>query len=432
MARTVLDSRLDSRTARARLTVRHEPYWRAIDSGMHIGYRKGVRKTAWVARHRSAAGRYTKTVLGIADDVQDADGDAILSFSDAQARAREWFAQQSRGDAGGSGRVKTVADAVDLYRDWYVATRPADRTHALRNIDHRIAAFILPELGAVPIAKLTTGRIRAWLHDLSDRPPRVRSRPGTQRYRDTSGDPYAVRKRRATANKVLTILKAALNHAYHEGLIASDDAWRRVKPFAGVNAARVRYLSAEESVRLVNACDEDFRRLVEAGLHSGCRYGELTRLRVRDYIADSGTVLIEESKNGKPRHVVLTEEGQDFFCSVAAGKHNEDILFTRADGGQWGASHQNRRLAAACENGRISPAINFHVLRHSYASRLVMAAIPLPVVSANLGHADTRMVEKHYGHLAPSYVADTIRKLAPNLGLGSHGNVEVLKSKDRA
>ena len=35
--------------------------------------------------------------------------------------------------------------------------------------------------------------------------------------------------------------------------------------------------------------------------------------------------------------------------------------------------------------------------------------MPLPVVAKNLGHADTRMVEKHYGHLAPSYVAEAVR-----------------------
>ena len=45
-----------------------------------------------------------------------------------------------------------------------------------------------------------------------------------------------------------------------------------------------------------------------------------------------------------------------------------------------------------------------------------MAGMPLMVVARNLGHADTRMVEKHYGHLAPSYVADAVRKSAPKFG----------------
>ncbi len=56
-----------------------------------------------------------------------------------------------------------------------------------------------------------------------------------------------------------------------------------------------------------------------------------------------------------------------------------------------------------------------------------MAGVPLQVVAQNLGHADTRMVEKHYGHLTSSYVADTIRTAAPEMGIGSAGKVAVLK-----
>ena len=43
-----------------------------------------------------------------------------------------------------------------------------------------------------------------------------------------------------------------------------------------------------------------------------------------------------------------------------------------------------------------------------------MNGAPLQVVAHNLGHSDTRMVEKHYVHLQPSYVADTIRAAAPS------------------
>jgi len=48
---------------------------------------------------------------------------------------------------------------------------------------------------------------------------------------------------------------------------------------------------------------------------------------------------------------------------------------------------------------------------------MVMDRVPLMAVARNLGHADTRMVEKHYGHLAPSYVADTVRAAFGMLGL---------------
>jgi hypothetical protein len=60
--------------------------------------------------------------------------------------------------------------------------------------------------------------------------------------------------------------------------------------------------------------------------------------------------------------------------------------------------------------------------------------MPLPVVARNLGHADTRMVEKHYGHLAPSYVVDQVRKFAPRFGkVGSNiTSIHIAVSRDPA
>jgi integrase len=55
-----------------------------------------------------------------------------------------------------------------------------------------------------------------------------------------------------------------------------------------------------------------------------------------------------------------------------------------------------------------------------------MGGMPLMVVARNLGHADTRMVERHYGHLAPSYVADAVRKHAPRFGKVEPTNVKAL------
>jgi len=46
-----------------------------------------------------------------------------------------------------------------------------------------------------------------------------------------------------------------------------------------------------------------------------------------------------------------------------------------------------------------------------------MKGVPLAVVAAQLGHSDTRMVEKHYGHMAASYVAETVRAAFSNMGL---------------
>ena len=54
--------------------------------------------------------------------------------------------------------------------------------------------------------------------------------------------------------------------------------------------------------------------------------------------------------------------------------------------------------------------------------------MPLMVVARNMGHTDTRMVEKHYGHLAPDYVADAIRAGAPKFGIKREkSNVKALR-----
>jgi len=55
-------------------------------------------------------------------------------------------------------------------------------------------------------------------------------------------------------------------------VFSSDSAWRKVKPFKRVDEAVVRYLSAIEARRLVRACPEGFRKMVQAALFTGCRY----------------------------------------------------------------------------------------------------------------------------------------------------------------
>lgn len=426
MARTVRDTKLDTRAARDRLAARHEPYWRTLYEGAHLGYRKGKRGGSWLARWRPSHGRYVKATLGLADDVADADGETVLSFKQAQEKARAWIEEQQKPRREHHGPY-TVRDAVAAY----LAEMEHRGAKSVRDARTRAEAQILPDLGDIELSKLTAQRLKQWHRDLAKAPPRLRTRKGAespnQREFDPS-DPEQVRRRRATANRVLTTLKAALNHAWREGKVASDDAWRRVTPFKEADAARVRYLSADEITRLVNACEPPFRELVQGALYTGCRYGELIRLQVADFNPDARTVNVRASKSGKGRHVVLTDEGAAFFERVTAGRRGNEALFERADGKPWGRAHQTRPLKEACERARIAPAASFHALRHTYASHLAMNGVPLPVVAANLGHTDTRMVERHYGHLAPSYIADTIRRA----GLGyevpdSATNVERLR-----
>lgn len=410
MAKRVRDASLESRAARQRLTPRPKPYFKSIGPGLHIGYRKGKTGGRWVARFYTGEGAYTVETLADADDMLDANGSTVLDFWQAQERARQRHAELTAPtDRTGP---YTVKDALDDYLLWMEGNRKsADNTR------YRVNAHILPELGHIEVAALTAKDIRQWLKQLAESPRRLRTKPGEkQRFRELDGDPETIRRRRGSANRTLTILKAALNYAWREGKAASDAEWRRVEPFEAVDSARVRYLTIAEAQRLVNAAEPQFRKLAVAALQTGARYGELAALRVEDFNPDAGTLTIRGSKAGKVRHIVLTDEGVTFFKGVTAGRDGAALMFTTAAGEPWRPSNQNRPMREACENGKISPPAGFHALRHTWASHAVMNGVPLMVVAKNLGHADTRMVEKHYGHLAPSYIADAIRAGAPRYG----------------
>ena len=73
-------------------------------------------------------------------------------------------------------------------------------------------------------------------------------------------------------------------------------------------------------------------------------------------------------------------------------------------------------MREACRRAKIVPPVGFHQLRHTWASLATMNEMPLMVVARNLGHANTLMVEKHYGHLHDDYVKKAIRAAAPRFG----------------
>jgi integrase len=416
MARTLQDAKLDTRAARLRLKKRREPYWRSISEGLAVGYRKGAKGGTWIARHYSAEHGRRYQSVGTADDIADPDGAHVLSFAQAQEAARKWFTHLARHDRGEvqSGPY-TVCDCLEDYLTWF-------QGHRKSGIDarSRVGTHIVPKLGDIQCNRLTTAEIRKWLRDLAATPARLRSKKDAKKpnFRELAkGDDEAIRRRRASANRTLTVLKAALNRAWREGKISSDDAWRRVEPFEEADGARARYLTVAEAKRLFNASDPNFRRLAQAALASGARYGELATLRAADFNPDSGTIHVRTSKSGKGRHIVLNDEGAVLFKSLAAGKSGDALLLVKADGSPWNKSHQARPMAEACKRAKINPPVSFHILRHTWASLAVMAGAPLMVVARNLGHADTRMVERHYGHLAPSYIADAIRAAAPKFGI---------------
>lgn len=424
MAKTASGVKIDSVTARAKLRVSKTVRYVDLADGLHLGYRKGHRDGRWVVRRYAGAGRYEVETIGRADDTLPADGVSVLTFRQAQEMAlRHRLVGEPTAPirpapapvpAPPAVPTYTVADAVREYLEFKLA----EGAKSFGDSRLRVDALIEPALGKIAVDQLKPDEIQAWKHKLATTPARLRVKPGEeQRFADLDlADPEALRKRRATANRTLTILKAALNLAWRDGKVASDNAWRRVKRFRGVDIPRSRYLRLEETQRLISVCRGDFRLLVQGALLTGARYGELTRFEVQDFDATAGTLRVRLSKSGKWRHIILTDEGVQFFAALAEGRDPTDLFFTRA-GKAWKPTNQGKWMRAAVNAASLGDDVSFHTLRHTWASLAVMNGVPLLVVAQNLGHVDTRMVERHYGHLTQSYKAQMIRAHGPSFGI---------------
>jgi integrase len=315
MGQKVKSCKLDTKTARKALKPRAKPYKARIREGLHLGYRRNLYGGEWVAIRYLGAGAYKTANLVKADDFK-IDGE-LISFDRAQELLLEWACEREQAPQAASAGPFTVDDALDAY----FAHLEAEGSKSLTDASQRASSLIRPALGTIAIKDLTREQITDWRNKIAVQPRLVRGKKGeASRLGSAAASEDEIRRRKATANRTLTILRAALNFAFRSGKVESDSAWRAVKGFREVETARVRHFSIDECRRLVNAAQGSFRDLINAALFTGCRYGELCALRVRDFNPDSGTLFVAKSKSGKARHVVLTEEGQAFFRRITLGR----------------------------------------------------------------------------------------------------------------
>jgi hypothetical protein len=255
MGRLVRDSRLESREARSRLKMRKEPYWRLISEGIHLGYYRGDRGGIWHVRSRTPDGRrYIKTAIGKADDYAHADGKTTLSFSQAQEQARKFADRIIRGEANDH-TPYTIQAAIDDY----LADFKTSGKKSYYATEKQINAHIVSEFGDKLVSSLTFKRLNDWKNTLATCPKRTRTGIGKkQQFKtDQSNDPEYQRKRRSTANRIITIFKAVLNHAFKTDRIKSNEAWQKLRPFGNVSEPKIRFLNEKDSLRLLNACEPD-------------------------------------------------------------------------------------------------------------------------------------------------------------------------------
>lgn len=394
MPRNARSSKLETRTSRLRLPIAKKPVFVRIAPGVSLGYRRNATAGTWVLRVADGKGGSWTKRIGQADDAEDSDGQGVLTYWEAQHQAKKTV-----GDEKGEGAPRAPL-TVDIAARAYLTGLEARNQRTAYDAKRRLERLFLPRFGSSRIQDLTRRQLEAWRDSL------VRA-----------GDDTELRRRsQDTANRVLSIVKAMLNHAVGDPAngLTDDSAWRLVRPFQRVGRAREVHFTPSEVLRLLEGCaDPGFRELLTAGFLTGARYGELAACQIRHFDADGETLYVPRGKTGS-RVVFLQPEAVTFFSRVAGERGKDDPLLPRSDGGTWGASHQIRPMKRALLTAKLDPTGTFYALRHSYISRAIEAGVPLNVVAENCG-TSVRMIETTYAKVLAAKRREFIANGAPRL-----------------
>ncbi len=201
-------------------------------------------------------------------------------------------------------------------------------------------------------------------------------------------------------NTDLATLKAMFRKAREWGKMTAT-------PEAGVKKLpspehRTRFLSEEEEALLLSACTPELRRICQAGILSGLRRIELVNLRPEDVDLERKTLRVDPafSKSGKGRTLPLGPRLQAVLAEALTVHGQAPLVFVTPTGVAWTASGFTAWLQRASK--RVIKTIGPHVLRHTFASRLVMSGVDIRTVQELMGHADINMTMR-YAHLSPDH-----------------------------
>src|SRR5215471_4832018 len=169
MSRTIRDAKLEKWEQRKALANKQR-HFRDIGDGIALCYRRGAanRSGTWATRIRASDGRYALRSLGFADDYLPADGERVLTYRQASAKAVK---EAERGPA----PSYTVGAAIDDYLAWFKEHRKSvDETEAT------IKAHIRPAFSDRPVAELTAEDLKAWRDRLARQKARRRTKKGKE------------------------------------------------------------------------------------------------------------------------------------------------------------------------------------------------------------------------------------------------------------
>ena len=212
----------------------------------------------------------------------------------------------------------------------------------------------------------------------------------------------------ATVNRYRALISLVYRLGIQNGKVKENPA--RLVKHRRENNARVRWLSPEEEVRLrayLEATGPQFIPELDLALHTGMRLGEMFSLTWEGVNLGRKVLTIPRSKNGETRHVPLNS------AAISA----LEALRTRGDGTGNVIRNLNGEPLAGSRYW-FEPALkkakiyrfSWHCLRHTFASRLVMAGVDIRTVQELMGHKSISMTVR-YSHLAPKHTLAAVELL---------------------
>ncbi|MFG3259034.1 tyrosine-type recombinase/integrase [Streptomyces sp. NPDC048172] len=266
--------------------------------------------------------------------------------------------------------------------------------------------------------------------------------------------PYAARGQRFQKLKPKTIRNLhGLLYSVLQSAVDAEQPLRSANPCAATRLPRVdgsdeeamTFLERDEFVLLYACLYGEARDLAEVLAGTGARLGEVTALQPRDLIRrggrpavriqrawktdEDGNVYLGPPKTKKSRRtLVLTPELDALLRRLAQGKEPNELLFSLGVGKNGAESfrrnHWRPAVKDAARRGLLKrPRI--HDLRHSHASWLIAAKVPLPAIQARLGHESIKTTVDRYGHLLDSLDDEVVAAVAwamePVTGLPQDG-----------
>jgi integrase len=145
-------------------------------------------------------------------------------------------------------------------------------------------------------------------------------------------------------------------------------------------------------------------------MHTGFRQGNLFQLRWQDVNFDTGVITVPRSKSGEAYSVPMNDEVREILRSLPSRLRGEWVFPNKKGSRPLGAKNFVRRVFKPAIKKAGIEDFHWHDLRHTFASRLVMAGVDIRTVQELMGHKTLAMTLR-YSHLSPEHKLDAVQRL---------------------